>query len=473
MISIPRVLARTFRAVLRRCLIEPGSRPELPSVVARCDGQTLTLEACGPVVGVRHESPSPGPAAVLALRAQALAQFEGRTEAPAVLEEVAAGQGRASWTEGDLPCAVEFDTLDPQDLPTPPAVPSQLTPMSEELLTALGEAARTTARESTRFAVSQVQLRGQAGQVAATDGRQMLLQSGFPFPWTDNVLVPRLPLLDIPGTIFSGPVAMARLDNLVILHAGEWTFWLRIEEKGRFPAVEDAIPRVTRSSRLQLHPEDARFLMATLPKLPGRDDHYSPVTLDLTTPPAVRARSLKGSLATEVVLARSTTAGPPVQVVTDRRYLHRAAQMGFETISVVQPTVPLVCRDERRVYVWMPLDANHAVAPAPDMPRLVSVEIPPPPVDQPLPPSRRIAIMPVPGRNGPDPDHRTPPSSAAERNSNGGFDELYAEAETLRNLLTDAAARAARLVAALKQHKRTAKAVKAAVSSLRDIPFGF
>ena len=270
-----------------------------------------------------------GPAAVLAFRAQALAQFEGRTDATAVLEEVAAGQGRASWTEGDLPCAVEFDTLDPQDLPTPPAVPSQMTPMSEELLTALGEAARTTARESTRFAVSQVQLRGQAGQVAATDGRQMLLQSGFPFPWTDNVLVPRLPLLDIPGTIFSGPVAMARLDNLVILHAGEWTFWLRIEEKGRFPAVEDAIPRVTRSSRLQLHPEDARFLMATLPKLPGRDDDYSPVTLDLATPPAVRARSLKGSLATEVVLARSTTAGPSVQVVTDRRYLHRAAQMGF------------------------------------------------------------------------------------------------------------------------------------------------
>ena len=430
MIAIPRALARTFRAVLRRCLTEPGTRPDLPLMVARCDGQTLTLQACGPVIGIRHESPSPGPAAALAFRAQVLAQFEGRTDASAVLEEVAAGQGRASWTEGDLPCAVEIDTLDPQDLPTPPAVPSQMTPMPEELLTALGEAARTTTRESTRFAVSQVQLRGQAGQVAATDGRQMLLQSGFPFPWTDNVLVPRLPLLDIPGTIFSGLVAMARLDNLVILHAGEWTFWLRIEEKGRFPTVEDAIPRITRSSRLQLHPDDARFLMATLPKLPGRDDDYSPVTLDLATPPTVRARSLKGSLATEVVLARSTTAGPSVQVVTDRRYLHRAAQMGFETINVVQPTVPLVCRDERRVYVWMPLEANHAVAPAPEMPRLVSVEIPPPPVDQPLPPSRRITLMPAPGRNGPDPDHRMPPSPVPERNTNGGFDELYAEAET-------------------------------------------
>jgi hypothetical protein len=472
-IAIPRVLARQFRAVLRRCLTEPGSRPSLPAILARCDGQTLTLQACGPLVGVRHESPSQGPAAVLAFRAQALAQFEGRSDEIAVLDEVAAGQGRASWSEGNLPRAVEVDTLDPKDLPTPPAVPPQLELMPEELLIALGEAARTTARESTRFAVSQVQLRGKTGQVAATDARQMLLQSGFSFPWADNVLVPRLPLLDIPGTAFSAPVAVARLDCTVILRAAEWTFWLRIEENGRFPVVEDAIPRITRPSRLHLHPEDAQFLMATLPKLPGRDDDYSPVTLDLTTPPAVRARSAKGNLATEVVLARSTSAGPAVRVVTDRRYLHRAAQMAFEDIIVVRPDVPLLCRDERRVYVWMPLEANSAIGPAPNMPRFVSAEVPPVAVDQPSPQSKRINIMPAPGRNGHDPDDRAPPSSVPDRSFGGGISELYAEAEALRNLLADASARAAHLVAALKQHKRTAKAVEAAVSSLRDIKLGF
>jgi hypothetical protein len=459
--------------MLRRCLTEPGSRPELPKILAHGDGQTLTLQACGPLIGVRHESPSQGPAGVLAFRPQALAQLEGRTDAPAVLAEVAAGQGRASWTEGDLPCAVEFETFDPKDLPTPPAVPSQLTEMPEELLTALGEAARTTARESTRFAVNHVQLRGQSGEVVATDGRQMLLQGGFSFPWTDTVLVPRLPLLEIPGMAFSGPVAMGRLDTTVILRAGEWTFWLKIEENGRFPTVEDAIPRMTRSSRLQLHPEDARFLLATLPKLPGKDEDFSPVTLELATPPAVRARSAKGSLATEVVLARSTVTGPPVRVVTDRRYLHRAAQMAFGTINVVRPDVPLVCREDRRVYIWMPLEAKHAVEATPDMPRLVSAELPPAPVDHPSPQLRRINIMPAPGRNGHDPDDRTPTSAASERSTGAGINELYAEAEALRNLLADAAIRAGRLVAALKHHRRTAKAVEAAVSSLRDIKLGF
>jgi len=423
------------------------------------------------VIGIRHESPSQAPAAVLALPVQALAQCEGRGEDLAVLAEVAAGQGKASWTEGDLPRAVEFEMLDPKDLLTPPPVPEQLTPMPEHLLTALGEAARTTARESTRFAVSHVQLRGQAGQVAATDGRQMLLQSGFPIPWTDNVLVPRLPLLDIHGIFFSGPVSLARLDKVVILRAGEWTFWLRIEENGRFPVVEDAIPRNTRCSRLHLHPEDARFLMATLPKLPGRDDDYSPVTLDLATPPAVRARSEKGSVATALVLARSTSVGKPVQIVTDRRFLHRSAQMAFGTIEIAHPNMPCMCRDDQRVYVWMPLDPHSAVAAAVDMPRLVSAELPPAPVDQPQ--SRRTALMPAPARNGHDPDDRTPPSNVPERSPGGGINELYAEAETLRNLLADASAHAARLVAALKQHKRTAKAVEAAVSSLRDIKLGF
>ena len=74
--------------------------------------------------------------------------------------------------------------------------------------------------------------------------------------------------------------------------------------------------------------------------------------------------------------------------------------------------------------------------------------------------------MPPPSGNGHPSDDRTPP----ERN--GGIGELIAEAEALRNLLSDASARSARLVAALKQHRRQAKAVEAAVVSLRQLNLG-
>ena len=62
MIAIPRSLARAFRAVLRRCLSPPGARPVPPLVLAQSDGQTLTLQACGPAVAVRHTAALAGPA---------------------------------------------------------------------------------------------------------------------------------------------------------------------------------------------------------------------------------------------------------------------------------------------------------------------------------------------------------------------------------------------------------------------------
>ncbi len=469
MIAIPRALARSFRSALRRCLAGPGTRPQPPLVLARCDGQSLALQAAGPDVAVRHCSPSGGPAGALAFRADVLARFEGRTDAPAALEEVSPGRARATWSEGGVPQAVEFHTADPATTPDLPEVPARLTAMPESFLAALGEACRTTARESTRFGVTRVQMRGKGGQLVATDGRQLLVQGGFRLPWPDSVLVPRLPLLDLPGVSLAGPVGLARAEDYVFLRAGAWTFWLRVDGQARFPDVDDAIPRERASSRLRLDAEDAAFLVATLPRLPGRDDDYSPVTLDLGMPPAVRAKGAGGGPATEAVLARSSTSGPPVRLATDRRYLVRAAQLGFDEIQVVRPEVPLVARHEARIYVWMPLDANAAIPPGKDVLRLVSSEPLAAPA-APHPSERRRTAMPAPPSNGHHRPDERPSPGAPERPS--GIEDLIAEAEALRNLLGEGASRAARLVAALKQHRRHAKAVRDAVVSLRQLNLG-
>ena len=464
MIAIPRSLARTYRTVLRRCLSPPGARPEPPLVLARSDGQSLTLQACGPDVAVRHAAALAGPAGALAFRATVLAQVEGKTDAEATLEEVTASRGRATWADGGVPRTAEFDAADPAALPELPQVPARLAPVPEGLLVALGEASRVAARESARFATGRVQLRGKAGQVVATDGRQLLIQGGFHLPWADDVLVPRLPLLDLPGVSPTDPAGLARAGDHLILRVGAWSFWLALDATGRFPTAEDAIPRERGGSRLRLDPRDAALLVATLPKLPGRDDEFAPVTLDLGTPPAVRARSAKGGFAAEVVLARSESSGAPVRVATDRRYLLRAAQLGLAEIQVVRPDVPLVAREAGKVLVWMPLDAGAVVPPGKDVQRLPSAEDVPPPLPEPST-QRRRTIMPAPSGNGHPPDDRSPP----ER---GGFAELIAEAEALRQQLAEASIRSARLVAALKQHKRQARAVAAAVVSLRQLDLG-
>jgi hypothetical protein len=401
----------------------------------------------------------------MAIRATVLAQVEGRTDEPATLEEVAPGRGRATWSDGGVPQSVEFDTADPTKLPELPRVPSRLSAVPDSFLAALGEASRVAARESTRFAVCHVQIRGKTGQVIATDGRQMLIQGGFQLPWEDNVLVPRLPLLDLPGVSLSGPAGLARAGDHLILRVGDWAFWLALDTTGRFPDVEGATPRERGGARLFLNPQDAAFLAATLPKLPGRDDENAPVTIEFATPPAVRARSSQDGPTTEVILARSDTGGASLRVATNREYLLRAAQLGMVTIQAYRPDVPLVATAADRTYVGMGLDKSAVISPGKDVQRLISAEdVSPPPAD--IPTQRRRTLMPPPPGNGHSSDDRTPPES------NSGFGDLFAEAEALRNLLSDASARAARLVAALKQQRRQAKAVRDAVVSPRQFDLG-
>ena len=103
-----------------------------------------------------------------------------------------------------------------------------------------------------------------------TPAGQMLIQGGFPLPWDDTVLMPRLPLLDLPGVSLSDPAGLARAGDHLILRVGEWTFWLAVDTTGRFPVVEDAIPRERGGSRLRLDPQDAAFLVATRTSSPLR-----------------------------------------------------------------------------------------------------------------------------------------------------------------------------------------------------------
>ena len=73
--------------------------------------------------------------------------------------------------------------------------------------------------------------------------------------------------------------------------------------------------------------------------------------------------------------------------------------------------------------------------------------------------------MPAPSTNGQlSEDPR--PQDPRER---GGPTDLFAEAEALRGLLADALARTTRVLAALRQHRRQAHAVQAAMASLRKL----
>ncbi len=470
MIELPRALARDFRAVLRRALAELAPRGQPPPVLCRAGPGGLSLYAGHDELAVRLHQAGDLSAAELALPGAVLATLEGGPAQAVTLEEVQPGRGRARWEQGGAARSAEFPTVHPSTIPPFPELPTELAPLPEGFLAALGEAARTTADGATaRLSLTRVQLRGRAGEVVATDGRQALVQAGFPLPWPEDLLVPRVPAFAGRPPPGATPVAIGRTESHVAVRAGPWTFALRIDAAARYPDVRGVIPRPNdRSTRLRLDPEDAALLRQALPGLPGKDDHLRPVTLELGPRPVVRARALSGDAREEVGLARSAVSGPPLRVVTDRRYLLRALQLGFYEFEAGPGERPLVCRQGPRTYLWMLLSDKEALPPAPPA-RVAGTAVPPSPPTETVPnPTRRPIAMsrPVP-TNGHPPQDGAAVTPHAAGSPEPGLEALLAEAEALRGLLQEVQGRLGRLLAGLKHQRRQARAVETALASLR------
>jgi hypothetical protein len=458
MIELPRALARRFRAVLRRSVMAEVPRGPWPVVLCRADADGLRLEARLGEVGLQYHQPGAFTPDAIAFRASLLGEFEGRDDAPASLELTAPEKGKASWSDRGAARVLDFEAVPADSVAPLPGLPRRMQPQPPAFVQALAEAARTASREAVRYATSRVQLRGHAGEVIGTDGRQLLIQGGFTLPWADDILIPAVPAFaDLAG---EEDVRIGRTGGDVALRAGPWILWLAVDTKGRFPNTASVVPKPSSvTARLRLDPEDAEALFAALLKMPGRDEDFAPVTVDLISPPVVRARDGGEGRVTELVLARSSCAGRPARLHTDRQYLRRAVQLGFTEVQINGAGEPVCCRDATRCYVWVPLDAKNAIPPAGDAVRVNTPDEDPLPAN-PEPEGR--ALMTVP--NGDD-DHPAP----AEQPARIGLNEVIAEAEALRDLLHDAYGRTSRLLAALKLQRRQAKAVQQAMQSLKQL----
>jgi hypothetical protein len=179
-----------------------------------------------------------------------------------------------------------------------------------------------------------------------------------------------------------------------------------------------------------------------------------------------------------LLLARSAASGAPARLCCDRRYLRRALQLGFAELRVERPDLPVVCRDRRRTYLWMPLDQGGTVPPTDDAVRITSAgpEKARAPAPAPSPPDdpRRRRTMPEPQNNGHAPRPGGPGGSGSPATPPGppqqaGTPALVEEAEAVRSLLREAHGRLGRLVAALKEQRKQSRAVQAAVASLRQL----
>src|SRR5262249_50944795 len=150
-------------------------------------------------------------------------------------------------------------------------------------------------------------------------------------------------------------VSVARGKEHVLFRAGGWTVALRADAEARFPDVNAVVPRMEDvRTTSKLAPADMEAILEALPRLPGVKEKGSPVTLELGK--SCRLAASEGEQCDELPLVSSTAEGRPVRLVMDRRYLGRAIHLGFDKLHVVDAGKPILCRDERMTYLWMPLD---------------------------------------------------------------------------------------------------------------------
>ncbi len=484
MITLTRLHARRLRAVLRRRALGITHKGQVPPLILQQE----------PAIGlrVRHQRPplavectlpsSSNSAGTILLPLEGLADFEGKDETTVTLEPGLANRVLARWTDRGIPQVREYVVPDLDSLPEFPSPTERFESGSARLLDALAEATATTDTASTRYALDCLQLRGDTGEIIATDGRQILIRGGFAFPWSGDRLIRGTPVFGVRELPRDRPVRIGLTDSHVVVQAGPWTFFLAIATEARFPRIEYAIPDpATITTRLRLDPADVAFLAKALDRLPGADEHNAAVTLDGNGQVIVRACASDQDQPTELVLTRSRCSGTPARLATNRLYLARALQLGFTEIGLAGPSSAVCCRQDSNLYIWQPLHQDAAIEPTANAVRIESTAMVS--TSEPIPQPRRTdrpmnssysqpnghASRDQPNGHHPSTNgHVVPPDLAPEASSTGTA-TLIQEAVALHEALSDARARAQRLIAALRRQRKRDRAVKSALDSLRQL----
>ena len=489
MLTISRQLAKQIRSVIRRALQVSASQTN-QVVWLLADVTGLRIRAQNHHGIVEHFVPGTVTPGSIPITMEGLAACEGaKADESVSVEQRADGMVVLHWDDRGVPQQVQLDAKKLHPDPTLP-LPETWGTNPPSLLGALDEAMRIAPANATRFAINCVQLRPTEGRIAVTDSRQLLVQTGFTFPWTDDVLIRRSSVFRCRELVSDQPIEIGVAADHCLVRSGPWTVWLPLEKQGRYPDFKDVIPAAdSAKTRLQLTNEDVEYLLNVIPRLPKEEPTNTRVTLDLNGSVALLARGAEPAPATQVILSNSRRQGDEVRLDTDREFLVHAVQLGFRELELHGPESPAVCRDERRIYLWSLIAEQPAIVVGTDTVRLASpiaasaTHRPArhlPPLRQQHPPTQertttrmshnRIAATLAGSPSEPTNGSALPatePNASADQSTS--FGTVLGEAEAVKTSLREAHSRVSRLIIALKRHRQQSKLMRSTLESLKQL----
>ena len=458
MIEITRSLARQLKTIFRRTISETARGVVHQPVLLHAGPDGLRIRIASHEVAAEYHDLSPREPDAAYIPFELLKDCEAKTDDPVQVEMAAENRLLATWNDGHVPQMKQYDI--PSRETFFPDWPDAFTDNPPELADALHVAMETASPESSRYSLHCVQLQG-AGSIVATDGSQMLLQTGFEFPWDDDLLIPRRLVFgssDLPTGI---KVQVGRSDGWVWFRLGSWSFAFAINAEGRFPPVEDHIRDAQHAAAsIQIDSHDADFLVESMKQLPGNNIVYSPVTVDANGSIAIRSKSEDTPQSVELLLAKSTRSGLAQRFNTNRTFLRRALNLGFRELHVFAPDQPILCADDRRKYVWAVLTPDDAVKQSPDMVQISSAcDVSSGSSNSTQPPQETAVTKPA----------QTTSQTSNQSTTPSSTEELIDAAEQLKASLRDTLGKTNELIGGLKRHRKEAKIVRTTLDSLRQL----
>lgn len=355
MIQITRRLAREIRTIVKKTF-----QPRCSLVLTfRTGADGLFVDAAHGDQALRFHDPIPQEPHTLAIPLQVLDDVQGSKAEPVYFALRREGILSANWDDRGVGHELEYEL--PAHACEIPALPDRWAENAPGLATALRDAYETCDLHSKRYALGCIQIRGGEGVISATDGRQLLKQTGFNFGFNDEILLSHSRFFTNALLPSDRPVRVGRCTgSWVSFQIGSWTHWLQIVE-GRFPNIDRSIPaRECGQATMQLAAVDSKFLLDNLPRLPTGDTHRE-LTVELNGRVVLRACSASSTRPVELILSNSGKQGAGIRVCTDRKFLARAVELGLAEIQFPEALAPAVARDASRTYVWMLLDPKEAV----------------------------------------------------------------------------------------------------------------
>jgi hypothetical protein len=432
----------------------------------------LTIRSKSDVAAIQHFAAGEFPTDELLVPGELLVDCEGRSDEIVTIERQNDGEILATWRDKGVPVLMSYSSPNAAALDEFPTSAETITENPASLLTALREACQIADPASTRYALDYIELCGDSGTIVATDGRQVLVQRGFSFPWQGKLLVQRSTVFGYKELRPPTAVTVGAKDNWLSFRIGPWLYHLKRGEDLRFPTVSDHFRSANSAvARLQVSPPDARSISQSLSRLPGNDELYRPITLDMNGQIVIRARGEEQTQPTELLLGESACSGESLRISTDRQYLARALRLGFRELSFYGANLPVQCGDDGREYVWAVLDPDSAIKPSAQALRVTAPDSKSSSAD--LSHKKRKKTKPMPedstatkATSSSKRPARAKDRGQAEEAMNVDLTSLISEARTA---LREADGKLRALSTALKQHQKQVKLVRSTLNSLQQL----